>query len=763
MAVLFLPAAMGGPAYYPDLEGDGGGHRGYAPPPSVALGEDARLVRRGSRRWPAPLAASGAATATAVHTAFVARAAAGDLAAARFPPPGPESLASMFRSPRPTSLSLPDYLTQVLSGVGCSPASLVLSVLLLDRAADAPPAAALRMESASACLLALTAVVLASKVHDDVYYSNSFYASVGGVSTSELKQLELAFLASVRFRLHVTPEQYMTMETELLVAVAANPAVAALAAAHGYATGLRARLTPQPLALLDEASASISATGEYVCQGGCGGCSDCSDLKFSTVPPVQLLQAYLIGELMPPPPPNVDGPSSYDQHSGGLRLPLPPSAPTPPPPKPAVAIDMWAAGSGGGMGKSGMDGSDAGYDGNAAYTSYSSFVSVSSTTYRQSSGMAASGGSIGGAIGSGGATTVIRSGVGGGNGACWGRAPYGLAVGSYADVEPSRGPERGPPPSSYGAAYDGEAGSGADDGVSRQRCAMDVSDLPPRSADGSRLSYTHGGVHMVLSTNEYDHKCRYRVDQEQWQQQQQQQQRMEHDRHVHQMHQVQESAMHTYEQHFHLQQQHDLQRQREHQHANEMRQLEREVHSPRSLYRCAPPPLARVAVTAELDRRLDSATQARLLADQHQLFCGRDGPVADVHHRAPPASRAGSKPGGDAAWFSRYGAEEPLFSGGLGGQPAPVMAGVPPVAPASHGRSGWDNVSGWGAAGDRYSARATMVDGDLRVGGVLGAAPAAQPERTFDRWSYGPERGGDGYGYPSGPVAPPPLRSVSTF
>lgn len=749
MAVLFLPAAMGGVAYYPDLDGEVGGHRGYAHPPSMALSEDALSLRRGSRRWPAPLAASGAATATAVHTAFVARAAAGDLAAARFPPPGPDSLASMFRSPRPSSLSLPDYLTQVLSGVGCSPASLVLSVLLLDRAADAPPAAALRMESASACLLALTAVVLASKVHDDVYYSNSFYASVGGVSTSELKQLELAFLASVRFRLHVTPEQYMTMETELLVAVAANPAVAALAAAHGYATGLRARLTPQPLALLDEAATIVGASGEYVCQGGCGGCSDCSDLKFSTVPPVQLLQAYLIGELMPPPPPNVDDPSPYEQHSGGLRMPLAPSAPTPPPPNPAVALDMWAAEGGTGMGKTGMDGSDGGYSGNAAYTSYSSFIGMPSS-YRQS-GMAGSGGSIGAAIGSGSSGGVGRGGVGGG-GACWGRAPYGLAVGSYADVDPSRGPGRVPPPAPYGAVYGGEAGGGMDEGVSRQRGAMDMGDLP-RSADGVRLSYTHGGVHMVLSSNEYDHKRRYQVDQEQWQQQQ----RMEQDRHVHQMH-VQDTAKHKYEQHVQQQQQRELQWQREHQNYNEVRQPEREIHSPRSLYRCAPASIARAAGTAELDRRLDAATQARLLADQHQLFCGPDGPVADVH-RAPSAPHACLKTSGDAAWFSRYGSEEPLFSGGMGGPLGPAVTAVPPSAPASHGRGGWDGGATWGALSDRQPARAAAGDVDPRDG----TNPSVQPERMMGRWSFRLEVSGDGYGYPSGPVAPPPLRSVSTF
>lgn len=40
----------------------------------------------------------------------------------------------------------------------------------------------------------LTAVVLAAKFFDDRYYSNRFYAAVGGVRTKELNALEADFL-----------------------------------------------------------------------------------------------------------------------------------------------------------------------------------------------------------------------------------------------------------------------------------------------------------------------------------------------------------------------------------------------------------------------------------------------------------------------------------------------------------------------------------------------------------------------------------------
>lgn len=45
--------------------------------------------------------------------------------------------------------------------------------------------------------LVLTALTIAAKFHDDIYYSNAFYARVGGVSVAELNTLELTLLKMI--------------------------------------------------------------------------------------------------------------------------------------------------------------------------------------------------------------------------------------------------------------------------------------------------------------------------------------------------------------------------------------------------------------------------------------------------------------------------------------------------------------------------------------------------------------------------------------
>eukprot|EP00971_Amphidinium_carterae_P312010 6202150-Amphidinium_carterae.1 len=60
--------------------------------------------------------------------------------------------------------------------------------------------------------------MLAVKFFDDVYYSNAYYAKVGGVRTKddasayfhqhEVNALEAQFLKLIEWRLHVTPQVF---------------------------------------------------------------------------------------------------------------------------------------------------------------------------------------------------------------------------------------------------------------------------------------------------------------------------------------------------------------------------------------------------------------------------------------------------------------------------------------------------------------------------------------------------------------------------
>ena len=52
--------------------------------------------------------------------------------------------------------------------------------------------------------LVITAVMLAVKLMDDKYYSNAFYAKIGGVSPSELNHMELEMLRMLDYRTFVS-------------------------------------------------------------------------------------------------------------------------------------------------------------------------------------------------------------------------------------------------------------------------------------------------------------------------------------------------------------------------------------------------------------------------------------------------------------------------------------------------------------------------------------------------------------------------------
>jgi hypothetical protein len=72
--------------------------------------------------------------------------------------------------------------------------------------------------------LIVTSMMLAVKFFDDVYYSNAYYAKVGGVKGNEMNVLEVHFLRLIDWQLFVSPEEFDLYKTNVLVAVAGNPA-----------------------------------------------------------------------------------------------------------------------------------------------------------------------------------------------------------------------------------------------------------------------------------------------------------------------------------------------------------------------------------------------------------------------------------------------------------------------------------------------------------------------------------------------------------
>eukprot|EP00928_Gymnodinium_smaydae_P002853 TRINITY_DN11043_c0_g1_i1.p1 TRINITY_DN11043_c0_g1~~TRINITY_DN11043_c0_g1_i1.p1 ORF type:complete len:337 (+),score=55.03 TRINITY_DN11043_c0_g1_i1:57-1067(+) len=56
--------------------------------------------------------------------------------------------------------------------------------------------------------LMLTALVVASKFYDDLHYTNTYYAKVGGITMKELNVLEQTLLDLLDWDVHIPPEEY---------------------------------------------------------------------------------------------------------------------------------------------------------------------------------------------------------------------------------------------------------------------------------------------------------------------------------------------------------------------------------------------------------------------------------------------------------------------------------------------------------------------------------------------------------------------------
>jgi hypothetical protein len=57
--------------------------------------------------------------------------------------------------------------------------------------------------------LILTAVLVATKFYNDIFYGNNFIAYLGGVHLKEINRLEVEFLRLINFKLMIEHSEYI--------------------------------------------------------------------------------------------------------------------------------------------------------------------------------------------------------------------------------------------------------------------------------------------------------------------------------------------------------------------------------------------------------------------------------------------------------------------------------------------------------------------------------------------------------------------------
>lgn len=113
---------------------------------------------------------------------------------------------SVFHSVRAPTISLREYLTRLWKYLGCTSECYVLAFIYLDRLLETNPHMAFGVLNCHRLLLC--GLVIAAKFHDDIYYSNRFYANVGGLPVKELNALEGKMLQLLSFELVVDPQEF---------------------------------------------------------------------------------------------------------------------------------------------------------------------------------------------------------------------------------------------------------------------------------------------------------------------------------------------------------------------------------------------------------------------------------------------------------------------------------------------------------------------------------------------------------------------------
>lgn len=111
-----------------------------------------------------------------------------------------------FTCKKPPHISILKYLTRIVKYTRPEPSTIILALILIDSLTERQD---LQLTHLNIHRIILLSVVIAIKYNEDEYYSNSFYAKVGGITLKEFNVLEYKFLYSLDFDLFIDDETFL--------------------------------------------------------------------------------------------------------------------------------------------------------------------------------------------------------------------------------------------------------------------------------------------------------------------------------------------------------------------------------------------------------------------------------------------------------------------------------------------------------------------------------------------------------------------------
>ena len=118
-----------------------------------------------------------------------------------------------FISKKIPSISIEKYLGRLISHTKMEISTLILILIYIDKICKNNK---FRLNYFNIHKLIVTSMLVSIKYNEDDYFSNSFYAKVGGVSITELNHLEYEFLSLIDFELYVDEDLFSKYSNYIL-------------------------------------------------------------------------------------------------------------------------------------------------------------------------------------------------------------------------------------------------------------------------------------------------------------------------------------------------------------------------------------------------------------------------------------------------------------------------------------------------------------------------------------------------------------------
>ena len=118
-----------------------------------------------------------------------------------------------FTCKKPPHISILDYLSRIVKYSRPESGTVTLSLSFIDKLTKWQN---ILLTNINIHRIILTSLVIAIKCNEDEYYSNSFYAKVGGITLKEFNILEYKYLCSLDFRLYIKEEVFLKYKKHLV-------------------------------------------------------------------------------------------------------------------------------------------------------------------------------------------------------------------------------------------------------------------------------------------------------------------------------------------------------------------------------------------------------------------------------------------------------------------------------------------------------------------------------------------------------------------